>query len=170
MIARTNESLISELLTVLDEELELLATKRSLLSDLSEALIGRNDEDTERLLEQIEQSEQAQASLDMRLKAVRESLADVFGCDARDLRLSRLVAELPDDQARKVDSRRRKMTGQVEALRRQHLQTVLMLAECARINRMLLDSMLPAGETVTTYDAAGMNNWRSGAGLVDKEL
>ncbi len=171
MIARSTESLIDELLAVLDEEIELLELKRSQLADLSEALVTADDEIVEELLEQIEQTEQTQTAVDMRLKVVREALAGAFGYeDIKELRLSVLAVELPEAQASAVDDRRRRMAEQVGKLRRQHLQTAMLLVECSRVNRMMMECISPSGETVATYDATGTNLWRSGAGLVDKEL
>ena len=81
-----------------------------------------------------------------------------------------LVDELPDAQASAVDYRRRQITEQVGKLRRQHLQTAMLLVECSRVNHMMMECLLPAGETVATYDATGANLWRFGTSLVDKEL
>ncbi len=171
MIVRSTESLIDELVAILDEEIDLLEQKRSQLADLSEALVSADDEATETLLKQIEQTEYTQTRVDIRLRDVRKALAGVFGYDdARALRLSVLVSELPDTQASAVDDRRGRLARQVGKLRRQHLQTAMLLVECSKVNRMMMECLLPAGETVTTYDAAGTNLWRNGAGLVDKEL
>ncbi len=171
MIARRTESLIDELVVILDEEIELLELKRSQLADLSESLVAADDEAVEALLEQIEQVERTQTATDLKLETVRGALAGVFGYDdVKALRLSVLVAELPDAQALAVDDRRRRMAEQVGKLRRQHLQTAMLLVECSRINRKMMECILPAEETVATYDATGTSLWRSGTSLVDKEL
>jgi predicted nucleic acid-binding Zn-ribbon protein len=171
MIVRSTESLIDELLAVLDEEIELLEQKQSQLADLSDALVAVDDVATEALLKQIEQTERTQTMVDLKLQDVRKTLAGVLGYDdARALRLSVLVTKLPDAQASAVDDRRGRLAQQVGKLRRQHLQTAMLLIECSKVNRMMMECLLPAGEAVTTYDATGTNLWRNGAGLVDKEL
>ncbi len=171
MIVRSTESLIDELLAVLDEEIELLGQKQSQLADLSEALVSTDDAATETLIKLIEQTEYTQTRVDLKLQDVRKTLAGVFGYDdARALRLSVLVTELPDAQATAVNDRRERLAQQVGTLRRQHLQTAMLLIECSKVNRMMMECLLPAGEAVTTYDATGTNLWRNGVGLVDKEL
>lgn len=171
MIVRSTESLIDELLAILDEEIELLEQKRSQLANLSEALVSTDDAATEALLKLIERTEHTQTRVDLKLQDVRKTLAGVFGYDdAKALRLSVLVTELPDAQASAVNDRRERLAQQVGNLRRQHLQTAMLLIECSKVNRMMMECLLPAGEAVTTYDATGTNLWRNGAGLVDKEL
>ena len=71
---------------------------------------------------------------------------------------------------RTLDEIRQRIVELTDALRKQHLQTVLLLAECARFNRLLLESILPGGEMVMTYGTGGSDLWRSGTGLVDTEL
>ena len=170
MILPPAKSLVEQLSAVLDEEIALLIQKRSQLADLSQAIVDRDDEATEKLLEQIEKTEQVQASVDIRLEVAREALAGAFGCEARELKLTKLIAELPPDQAEVLDYRRRQIIEQAEELRKQHLKTSLLLLESARITGMLLDSMLPGREPVVTYGAGGSEFWRSGAGLLDTEL
>ncbi len=164
------ESLIDELRSVLDGEIELLVAKRSQLVKLSKAMVDRDDDTTESLLAEIEQTEVVQASVDKRLRAIRKSLAGVFSCEVRELKLSSLIARLPDKQAAAVEHRRQLIVDLAEKLRTQHLQTALLVTECAKINRMLLESMLPACETVVTYGAEGTSRWQSETGLVDTEL
>ena len=49
------------------------------------------------------------------------------------------------------------------------MRTVMLLGECARINRMLLEAMFPHSEGVVTYGAGGAEPWQPDAGLVDAE-
>ena len=170
MIPASMDRQIDELLGILDEEIELLDRKRSQLADLSAALVERDNDTTERLLEEIEQAQSAQESLDARLGGVRERLAETLGCAPHEVRLSRLAGELPLRHARAVADRRARIVDRAGALRTQHLKTALLLSECSRINGMLLQSMLPAAETVTTYGAGGTETWRGEAGLMDTEL
>jgi len=169
MMPPGTESLLDELLGVLDAEAELLERKRRQLADLSDALVRRDDDATEGLLEQIELAGRQQESVDANLGALRRTLAGRFGCRADELRLSDLIERLPADRAAQVDTRRRRIVDLAESLRAQHLRTALLLMECARINRMMLESMLPRGDTVMTYGAGGANLWRSETGLVDSE-
>lgn len=169
MIRPGIEPVVEELLAVLDEEMDLLDLKRSQLAQLSEALLRSDNQAVEDLLVRIEQAQKVQVTLDLRLKGLRETFAAALGCSERELNLSRLVAELPQEQAAAVTGRRRQVARKVEQFRRQHMQTTILLAECSRITGMLLDSLLPAGEAVVTYGAGGADHWRAGGGLLDME-
>jgi len=169
MIPPGIEPVVEELLAVLDDETELLELKRSQLAELSEALLRSDNGAVEALLPQIEQAQKVQVPLDLRLKTLRETLAGVFGCGSRELNLSRLIAELPQEQAMAVIRRRRQVARKADEFRGQHLRTTMLLAECSRITGMLLDSLLPVGEAVVTYDAEGRDRWRAGASLLDME-
>jgi len=169
MIWPATELPIGEFLATLDEEIALLEVKRSQLAALAEALIKRDNETTEDLLKRMEATEQTQASVDQRLAGMRAKLAEAIGCPAGDLRLADLAEQLPHEQAQQLDARREKIILRGQELRQEHLKTAMMLAECSRVNRLLLDCMLPGGETVVTYGSAGADLWRSAPGLVDME-
>ena len=57
-----------------------------------------------------------------------------------------------------------------ERLQLAHLRAVVLLGECARINRLLLESLFPASRTPATYSQGGAEPWGSGPGLLDAEL
>ena len=169
MILPNMDSQIGELQDVLDEEIVLLERKCSQLAGLFKAMVDRDQETTETVLEQMEQSQEAQVSVDLRLGTIRRTLADALGCEARELKLSELVAVLPPGWAKATDDRRRRIVDLTVKLRREHLQTAMLLNECIRINRTLLASLFPATDTVMTYSTDGSDIWRSESGLMDTE-
>ena len=169
MILSNMDSQIGELLDALDEEIRLLELKCSQLAGLFGSLVDRDQETTEAVLEQMEQSQEPQISVDMRLGAIRRTLADAIGCETRELKLSKLISHLPPEQGRATDDRRRKIVDLTAKLRREHLQTAMLLNECIRINRTLLASILPSGDAVMTYSTEGSDIWRPETGLMDTE-
>ncbi|MGC9453818.1 MAG: flagellar export chaperone FlgN [Phycisphaerae bacterium] len=160
---------LAELTAVLDEEIALLTTRMEQMELLSSAIVRRDDDAMEPLLEQMEQTQDRQHRTDARLAQVRESLASLAGIPARELRLWRLARELPDPSGGKIVRRRRRLVELSDELRRRHLRTVLLLAESARFNRLLLETMFPACEPVTTYGTGGADQWRPETGIVDTE-
>ena len=169
MIPSGMECLFEELLGALDEEIRVLELKCSHLTGLFQALVDRDQEATEAILEQMEQSQEVQISVDLRLGAIRRTLADALGCKVQELKLSKLVAVLPSEWARETDDRRRRIIDLTAKLRREHLQTAMLLNECIRINRTLLASLLPSGDPVVTYNTEGTDIWRPETGLMDTE-
>ena len=168
MIPSGTEPVVEELLVVLDDETELLEVKRSQLADLSKMLLRNDNEAVEVLLGQIERAEETQVLLARRLQTLRGTLAGAFGCKAKELNLSWLIARLPRAQALALIHRRQQVSDKVGEFRRQHMQTTIFLTECSRITGMMLDSLAPSG-SVVTYDTEGSDRWRVEAGLLDME-
>jgi flagellar biosynthesis/type III secretory pathway chaperone len=155
---------------LLDEESRLLELRRSQLDSLCGAVVDRDDEAVGRLLEQIEQARALQTSADAKLQSVRGHLAKVLGVPPSGMRLSVLVDRLEGPVRYELARRRERIMDLAARLQREHLRAVMLLNECARINRLLLESLLPGAETVTTYGrGGGRADWRGGASLLDAE-
>lgn len=163
------DDLLETLRGLLDEEIALLDLRRSQLSSLCGAIVDRDEDAVERLLEQIEQAQQLQTTTDGKLRDVRGRLADVLGWESGEVRLSALILHLPAERQPDLIERRERIIRRAEALQLEHLRTVVLLSECARINRLLLASLCPETEGVTTYSAAGADDWRGDAGVLDTE-
>jgi hypothetical protein len=162
------EALAGELESALDEEIGLLEAKRRLLEELSAAMVQRDEGGVERVLEHLDQAQRAQESADVRLAAVRESLTVALGgLEGKKVRLSDLIVHLPRTIAAGLEVRRRQVRMLVDRVRRQHLKTTLMLAESARLNRVLLEGLLTGGSGLTTYGRAGRSDWHGQSGVVD---
>ncbi len=163
------ESLVDQLLELLDEQVRLLEEKRGHLRDLSSALIDRDESATESVLERMEDTERRGGEADCRLHRVRQSLGENVGCPAESLRLTALIPLLPAEKGRLLRLRRDRIAEQADHLRREHLRTVMLLNECVRINRMLLETLVPGAGSVTTYGTGGADFWSWQTGLVDTE-
>ncbi len=160
--------LAGELIDLLDEELRLLECRRDQLKRLSAAITDRDDELLEQLLREMEQTIRAQGDTDLRLEALRATLAGALGCSPAELRLSRVVETLDGQQRLALEYRRRRIVLLAEELRREHLQATLVLSESARINRALLEGLFPTSAEITTYARDGAQPWRSDTGLVNE--
>ena len=69
-----------------------------------------------------------------------------------------------------MERRRLAIVRKVRELRRVHMETAILLAECSRINRLLQEAMLGSRRTVVTYDARGGHHRQTDAGLLSAEL
>jgi len=164
------QSLIEQLLRIMDEEIALLDVRRRQMGLLAEAILDSDDDAMEKLLSQIEHAQQQQSAVDLRLSAIRNTIALALKMATDQMRLSWLIKQLPPQEAVEIEYRRQQIILLVSKFRRQHMTTAILLVESARINRMMLESIFPQGETVETYDAGGVRPWRRSAGLVDTEL
>ena len=161
--------LVDELTALLDEEIELLELRCSQLGTLTSATLERNDDVLETVLREIEKTQQRQVATDLKLQALRDAFAEALGWSVEEMRLSQLADSLPPAQGSAVRYRRRQIVLLSDKLKRQHIETVVVVTECARVNRMLLESLFPKAGAVTTYGARGQRSARLDTGLVDVE-
>lgn len=164
------EALARELTGLLDEQIALLTLRASQLDALATLLVERNDRAMERLLEQMTQSQALQADTDRRLADARAALAAALDCDVRAVRLSALESRVGEGLAEALGFRRKQLAGLADQVRHKHLRTALLLVECARINRMLIEGLFGRTGACRTYDPSGAAAWDTDAGLVDAEL
>jgi len=160
---------VSDLLTVLDEEIRLLDLRRSQLEALSVAIVERDDDRLEVQLDEIQQTAALQADVDVRLENVRRGLAGDLAMPPEQLKLH-VLADLFEGRRRaEIESRRRRIIDLAERLQRQHMHTSVLLSECARVNRLLLDALFPQGKGVDTYGSDGQERWRPETGMIRAE-
>lgn len=162
--------MVEDLLALLGQEIRLLQKRHEQFCELYEVILKRNNERMETLLEEMTRLQQDQADLDGRLQAVRGVLARAIGAPEDAMRLGDLAHHLDPSRAQTLQSLRNQIIQLAEKLERKHLDTAVLLSECARVNRMLLEGLLPAPETVQTYGQKGNSPWSAGAGLVDAEM
>jgi len=158
-----------QLLAALDEEIRLLEIRTSQMKALSAAIVERAESAMENLLGEMQQAQDAQAGVDARLKQTRAALAGDLACPERDVKLGWLAERLGEPQRTQIRRRRRRVLDLAEALRQQQLRTSILLAECARVNRLLLESLFPRSKAVDTYSGRGPERWRPDTGVVSAE-
>jgi len=159
-----------DLLALLDEEIALLGLRTRQFDDLYEAILHRRDETMESLLEEMTVAQHRQAELDEKLQTMRTMFARALHRPMREIRLSELVGLLDGEPKTRLREKRQQIILLAERLKRKHLTTAILLGESARINRLLLESLLPQADAVTTYGTGGTKPWRTSYGLVDAEM
>jgi hypothetical protein len=158
-----------ELHHVLDEEIRLLHERTRQFDELYDAILHRHNERMETLLGEMTATQQEQAKVDTSLDALRQLFAKSLRCRPAEIKLSELADHV--DHPDGVLHKREQIILLSEALKKKHLRTAVLLTECSRINRALLDGLLPENEpSLTTYGHEGSNPWRANTGLVDAEF
>jgi len=163
------QDLVEPLHEALDEEIAALNLRRSQLALLREAILARDDEAVGRLLGQLEQAQVLQSRLELRLQSIREALAEQLDLSVDAATLSGLIGRLGPQAARRLDLCRRQVVHLVKALQRQHLELAILLHECARINRLMLEQFLRGAQPVATYGAGGHSVRHDHRGMMDME-
>ena len=160
---------LAGLLSTLDEEIRLLELRQSHLERLSVAVIERDETGMEGLLGDMQQVLQSQLEVDRRLRQAQSALAGDLGCPPEQVRLQLLAERFQGRHRANIESRRKRIVDLAEGLRRKHLRTSVLLRQCARINRLLLEAIFPQSKEVATYSTEGHERWRPDTGLVSAE-
>jgi flagellar biosynthesis/type III secretory pathway chaperone len=166
---RPTDALVAEMVALLDEEIHLMEQRLAQMDATRQAIVRRDDNALDRLLLEAETIQNTQTATDLKLRAVRQTLAEAFGCRMGEMKLSWLLERLSDEQRPQIEYRRQQIVLLAEQLRQRHLETALLLSECARINRLVLESLFPEADNVQTYGTQGQTSWQMEAGLVDTE-
>ncbi len=165
------DGMMPDLLALLDEEIVLLGLRTRQFDALYDTILHRREETMDALLEDMTDAQQRQVELDAKLQEVRTIFARAAGYAAGEIRLSELIQLLDGEPRKQLREKRQQIILLAERLKRKHLSTAMLLGESARINRRLIQSLLPKAETVTTYGGmGGVKPWQTSSGLVDAEM
>lgn len=164
------KTLLPDLLAALDEEIALLGLRTRQFEELYDAILHRKNDRMETVLEDMTRAQQQQVRLDETLRSLRAHFARSLGRGPHDLRLCELADRLEADAGRRLREKRQQILLLAERLKRKHLLTAILLGESARINRLILESLLPRTDAVTTYGVSGAKPWHTSSGLVDAEM
>jgi hypothetical protein len=172
MVPPRLETRTAELLDVLDADIRHLEGTLSYLNTLRTLLIRRADPGLAQLLDDIRQQGQMREENEQKRQRLRRELAADLGCREGDLTLSRLQDEWAGREMgaalRQRQDRLRSLTGQ---LKREHALTVLLLRDCARLNRSLLRVFLGSGgRGGTMYNPTGVEAHQAAPALMSLKM
>jgi hypothetical protein len=169
--------MVGRLLALLDEQIVLLDNRLAIPKGLSQATANYDNQAMETLLARMEQAMLAQGAHDRALRDVRKRLAAALGWPLGNTCLTALAKVLGDDPrqgpqglAAQVHSRRSRIIQLVAAIRQTHMHMVLLLTECMKVNRLLMEHLFPQAQGLALYGSSGHKRWRQSPGLVDAEL
>ena len=165
------ERLVLALLIVLKQESEGMALIEAWLSQLRERVIQRDESALEGLLKEIQTQQGQMPELERRRQQIRLELAGVLGMPFDAMTLTSLKGLLEGELQNQVLRMRDQLQSQTQALRVQHQGTVIFLADCARFNRSLLNSVFEnAHQDVTTYNPRGNAEHKRTSDLVNMQF
>ena len=151
-----NSKKIDRLFVVLDEDIEHIKRTLSCLNELRSLVIKRDDTGLAKLLEGIQTESNSYAANESKRRSIRKELADFFGCDMKQMTLTRLESELGEEEKAELAERKSKLRTLISELKTEHLSTAMLLSECARLNGLLLRGVFNLGNTATvTYNSDG---------------
>lgn len=145
------EDKIEELLICLDKDSQHIEESLSQLNKLRGFVIKRDDSGLSTLLKIIQAESQEYRNNESNRQTIRKELANALGYSTEQLTLSVLEANLPDRHKIQIIKKKSKLMSLIKALKKEYLNTALLLSECARFNNLLLKSIFDLGNTGGIY-------------------
>lgn len=157
---------IDELLVYLDCQALALERVLAFLDEFRRALIRRDTGALERMREQLDEEGRIGSEMETRRRHLMEQFAAAMGCRVEQVCLSEICRRCEPMQQVPLRERQERLKELTARLRQQHLATELLVRECARLNRRLLEVLTgqPAGGGL--YDAHGRVGGMNSTGLV----
>jgi hypothetical protein len=161
------DSLVEELFAILDADIEYIEAVLTDLNELRAGVIKRDETALEQLLESIGRRQNKREVIENRRQAFRHAAAVILRCRCGEVNLSRFMAHLPMTQREKAAQQKTKLEQMVNKLKKEYMATAILLNECSRFNRMLIDGILGSCcRGPTMYNAGGMTQRQDGSGFV----
>jgi len=145
------EDKVDELLACLDKDSQHIQESLSQLNKLRSLVIKRDDAGLSTLLKIIQAESDSYRNHESKRQTIRKELANALGCNIEQMTLSALQASLPKGKKAQVTNKKAKLMSLIKELKKEYLNTALLLSECARFNKLLLKSIFDLGKTGAVY-------------------
>ena len=150
------EDKVDELLVALDVDIEYIRKTLINLDELRSMVVKRNDVSLGRLLENVRSETDGYNSHESKRQSIRKELAAALGYGPDELTLSKLENELSGERAHLITKKKVLLLTLTEKLRNEYLATNMLLADCARLNGVLLRGIFNLCNKGTgTYNSSG---------------
>jgi hypothetical protein len=145
------ENKVDELLECLDKDSQRIEKSMSQLNELRSLMIKRDDSGLGFLLKIIQAESESYRNHESRRDKIREELANALGYGREKLTLTALEENLSKQKKAQVKKMKTKLKSLTKELKKEYINTALLLYECTRFNNLLLKSIFNLGKTDTIY-------------------
>jgi hypothetical protein len=147
--------LTSELFAFLDDSVLSMQHMLGKLNELRAAVIRRDQDTLQQMSDQMPEMAALQDGMQRRQRQICQAFAGPLNCPADKINLSYLASFLEPPKAGELKTKQRLLKDLISRLSRERLATQLLLRECERLNRMILDGMIGKANQTCTYGSAG---------------
>jgi hypothetical protein len=159
---------VDELLSVLDVDIQQLRNNLSLLDKLRSLVLKRDEAGLRSLLDVVRTMPNGEAGNESKRISIRKTLAGMLGWEFEEVTLTRLEEAISGPQRFGIAEKKAEITSLIGSLRTEYSRTALLLSECARFNRLLLNNIMEFGRaTALTYKSNGTTEPQSRAAFVN---
>ncbi|MCE5186742.1 MAG: hypothetical protein LLF76_11525 [Planctomycetaceae bacterium] len=160
------QQVLNEVYRFLDTQTAYVEATLERLDHLRAAVIRRDENALQQMFEQVQQESGRKVQYAQAVQMLRQKLANLLNCPIEEIRLSAISTRLEPQAAREVSMRQAALQTLVRRLTNELTATQALLRECARFNRLLLNSMF-GRQHAATYDAHGMSRSNVQGGLMN---
>jgi hypothetical protein len=163
-------AILEAFLAFLDEQERLLGQTLERLNALRAAVIRRDEETLGTLLEQTRCDADRHRTVTLEQRALEQRLVEAIDGLSLPITLSRLCAALHGPTRTLFEQKQRALREIAHRVQLEYASTELLLRQCARCNRQLLDAIVGRSSRTLTYDAQGQSRREAHRGLVSVKL
>ena len=154
----------------LDEQAESIRRTLRQFDVLRGAVIHRDEAMMTELAEQVDAQNQERQEADKRREALCRQLGELLGCDARQVNITAICGLLDSEDRAELEDKRRVVKELVSRLKIEREGTELLLRECERMNRAILNEMMGSGRRTMTYTRRGVTQNEAPGGMMSVRL
>ncbi len=163
--------IVEKLLGCLDEDIERMKEVLSQIDEMRGLVVKRDEVSLCRLLEDTQVRHNDYKEHESMRKSLRKQLSIALGFESELITLSQLEDILPQEQSSQVAEKRVELRILTDKVKKEYLSTTLLLAECARFNRELLNSIFDTARPgIVTYNSSGSSSRQDDTAFVNLQL
>jgi hypothetical protein len=164
-------SCVEELVSILKRDISHIEFASAKLNELRGFVIKRDEKALSVLLEEIREEGKNYKVNEQRRCLLREELAKLLGCKAKELTLSFLRNRIAGAARTAIAENQDRLKALVNHLQVEYASTTALLSECARINSSLLKIIFDRKRTgLVCYDSTGLAKRESDAAFMNMHL
>ncbi|TFG49258.1 MAG: hypothetical protein E4H40_03295 [Candidatus Brocadiia bacterium] len=162
---------IQSLIAVLDKDAENLKKNLIRLDELRTLLIKRDERSLGNLLAAIRAETTSNGTNEAKRLKIRQELADAFKCKVEQLTLSKLENLLPVELKTEIAGRKVQLQELTARLKKEYLNTAMLLTEWSRINSALLKVIFDSdNRDSVVYKAKGTARRQNNSAFVNMQF
>ncbi|MHC4132030.1 MAG: hypothetical protein ACYSSP_02740 [Planctomycetota bacterium] len=141
------------------------------LDEIRSLVLKRDENSLKELLERTQAKTDEYKNQESNRQLIRKELAHALNCSVQQVKLSKLEQILPEELRVQLEEKRIKLVSLTDKLKKEHLNTVMLLAECARFNRMVLNGIFKFGNSdIVTYSSSGTARQQGGNNFMNLKM
>jgi len=169
--AASIEDKVDQLLVCLDKDVRHMQESLLKLNEMRRFLIKRDEAALCKLLESIQADADSYREHELKRKSILKELADRLGCSFEQVTLSALQAIFPEEKKDRFAEVKTNLKSSSAELKKEYLNTALLLSECARFNNMLLKGIFDLGKSDSVhYNSNGVTRRQIETAFVNLQI